>query len=66
MKKHHLKYFKEKETIEIIYGIIKGFKKLREYDIIHRDLKLANIFLNKNKVIVGDFGISRIGKGINF
>jgi len=62
MKKHHLKYFREKEAIEILYGIVKGFKKLREYDIVHQDLKLANIFLNKNRVVIGDFGISAVAK----
>ena len=42
-----------------------GFVELRNYNVIHRDLKLTNIFLNKNKVVIGDFGFAKTGKNMS-
>ena len=44
--------------------VISGLKDLYDFDIVHRDLKLANIFvqkLNNGMLIpkIGDFGISK-------
>lgn len=42
-----------------MYGLCEGVKYLHESKIIHRDLKLGNIFLNeKNIVKIGDFGLA--------
>jgi len=40
-----------------------GVHYLHSYNIIHRDLKTANIFINKDlSLIIGDFGVSKILK----
>lgn len=38
-----------------------GFKILHENKIMHRDVKLANIFLNDDVVVIGDFGFAKLG-----
>jgi len=39
-----------------------GFKILHQKKIMHRDIKLANMFLHYNKLVVGDFGFAKKGK----
>lgn len=39
-----------------------GFVELRKYNVMHRDLKLSNIFLHDEDIIVGDFGFAKTGK----
>ncbi len=34
---------------------------MQKYKIIHRDLKLANIFLKNGQVVIGDFGFAKMG-----
>lgn len=41
-----------------------AFYELRKNKIIHRDLKLANIFLKNGHVVVGDFGFAKLGVSI--
>lgn len=60
--KKQVKYLKEKEALGIIKSILKGLKELKRYKIVHRDLKMSNIFLKKDKVMIGDFGIAKVGK----
>jgi polo-like kinase 1 len=47
------------EVQSFLYGICQGLKYLHSQNIIHRDLKLGNIFLATNmKVKIGDFGLA--------
>jgi serine/threonine protein kinase len=41
-----------------------GFVELRRHQILHRDLKLANIYINKGSLVIGDFGFAKVGKEI--
>jgi len=54
--------FTEKESIEIIYRILKGLSYLEDNDIIHRDLKPENVIFrnetNPHEVVLVDFGFS--------
>ena len=34
---------------------------MMKYKIIHRDLKLSNIFLKNNNIVIGDFGFAKLG-----
>ena len=42
------------------YQILKGLKGLHEHNIIHRDLKCANIFYVDGVAKIGDLNISKI------
>lgn len=49
------------ERVVVIYQISNAIQKVHTMGIIHRDLKLENIFLdNQNKVKASDFGFSKI------
>lgn len=44
--------------------IMNGFQVLHKNKIMHRDVKLANIFLQDDKVVIGDFGFAKSGVDI--
>ena len=61
---HHVtknQYLGEEESIYFLMQIMNGFRELHKYKIMHRDFKLANIFLNDDKVVIGDFGFAKSG-----
>ena len=60
--KHKIKRFSESESIEILSQIVKGFEELRKRNVMHRDLKLENIFIQGSNVILGDFGAAKVVK----
>ncbi len=37
---------------------LKGYAELYSLSVVHRDLKLANIFIQKGKAILADFGFA--------
>ena len=51
------------ETTAVFYlkQILNGFQELRDYKIFHRDIKLANLFLDENRLVIGDFGFAKSG-----
>ena len=57
---HKIK-FKPEHVKNIMYQILQGMKYLHEKRIVHRDIKCANILINKKgEVKIGDFGLARI------
>lgn len=38
-----------------------GFQALREKKVLHRDFKLANLFINDETLVIGDFGFAKSG-----
>lgn len=55
--------FEEGEIWEVFIGILKGLKHLHEMKILHRDLKCANVFLNKDGTVkLGDLNVSKVAK----
>ena len=56
-------YFKEKIIWSYFIQILKGLKTLHDNNVIHRDLKSANIFITKNGILkLGDLNISKLYK----
>ena len=54
-------YFDEKTIWSTLIQILEGLKYLHRSDIIHRDLKSANIFLTKKGIVkIGDLNVSKI------
>ncbi|CAH1787997.1 unnamed protein product [Owenia fusiformis] len=55
------KPMEEKEILSIFQQIVAALRHIHEHNILHRDLKTANIFMTKEGVVkVGDFGISKM------
>ncbi|KCZ80117.1 PLK protein kinase [Anncaliia algerae PRA339] len=55
------KKFSNEEVISITKQLISALKHLHgECDVVHRDLKLGNLFIKKGKIKVGDFGLAAI------
>lgn len=51
----------EAKARKFLIQIGEAFHEMRRNRIIHRDLKLANIFLNKGDIVIGDFGFAKLG-----
>jgi len=49
----------ESETIKILKDIVSGFIEMGDKRFLHRDLKLANIFMNEGNAIIADFGFAK-------
>lgn len=62
ISQHKIKYFSEPEAINVIRQIMHGFQELHRRNVMHRDLKLENIFINGSHVILGDFGTAKVVK----
>ena len=50
----------QKEIEDIIFPFLEGVKHIHKYNILHRDIKLANVLITKDKQpILIDFGTAR-------
>lgn len=59
VKKH--KGLGEEEAVYLLMQVMNGFKELHKKRVMHRDFKLANIFLEGDKAVIGDFGFAKTG-----
>jgi NIMA (never in mitosis gene a)-related kinase 1/4/5 len=51
----------ENEVWRIFIQIVKGLRAIHEMNIMHRDLKCANVFLNKDGTVkLGDMNVSKV------
>ena len=56
------KDYSEKESMTYMRQIMEGFKILRKYKVIHRDVKLENLLLHEDVLKISDFGVAKLGK----
>ena len=55
-----LSHVSEKEYKSLVYQMLCGMAYMHSIDILHRDIKPQNIFLNKNLILkLADFGMSK-------
>ncbi|XP_021355161.1 uncharacterized protein LOC110451456 [Mizuhopecten yessoensis] len=60
------KPLEEKTILTMFQQIVAAIRHIHEHNVLHRDLKTANIFLTKEGVVkVGDFGISKMMSSAN-
>ena len=59
LRKQDLKYYTEWELFNIMCQLVKTLSLLQKHHITHRDIKLQNILLIKNKYKICDFGEAR-------
>ena len=50
------KKMQEKDALNIIRDVVEGYIGVEQKNVIHRDLKSANILLTKNGAKIADFG----------
>ena len=61
--KNNKQYYKEKYIWKTIIQVVAGLKNLHELNILHRDMKSANIFLYKDtSAKLGDLNVSKVAK----
>lgn len=51
----------EVEALYFLKQIMNGFRVLHSEKMMHRDFKLANLFLHDDLVVIGDFGFAKAG-----
>ena len=57
------RFFKEEFVWRVLIQVLKGLKRLHEMEILHRDMKSANVFLCRSgDVKLGDLNVSKLAK----
>ena len=52
----------ERKAEPFIADVFQGLQYLAEKNIIHRDLKVANVFLSGGRAKIADFGFAKMTK----
>ena len=58
---HSVASFDENDVWMIFIQIVRGLRAMHDLNIMHRDLKSANVFLNKDFTVkLGDMNVSKV------
>jgi len=61
--KKQRQYFTEEQVWRMVINAVCGLKKLHELKVLHRDIKSANLFLDKDGTArLGDMNVSKVAK----
>lgn len=52
------KTFSERESFEVLLQVLQVVKVIHEKGIVHRDLRIPNILLRENEIVIIDFGLA--------
>ena len=52
----------EKSARPLVSGIFEGLKYLSQEGIVHRDLKMANVFIKNSVPKIADFGFAKVSR----
>jgi serine/threonine protein kinase len=55
----------EHKAVFFLNQIKEGFKEMQQNQIMHRDFKLENIFIDGETISIGDFGLAKIDQLIS-
>ena len=58
------KWLTEEQVLLILPQLADAFEQAQRLKIMHRDIKLENLFFDGNQVVVGDFGMAKVGSDI--
>ena len=48
---------------KVFIQVVKGLKSMHDLNVMHRDLKSANVFLNSDDTVkLGDMNVSKVAK----
>lgn len=62
-------FFQEQEIWKVFIHVVRGLKAMHDLNIMHRDLKSANVFLYKDFTAkLGDMNVSKVAnkRGLNY
>ena len=62
-------FFSETDIWKVLIQVVRGLKAMHDLNIMHRDLKSANVFLNKDFTAkLGDMNVSKVAnkRGLNY
>jgi serine/threonine protein kinase len=62
MSQHGVKHFDEEQSIYFLKQIASAFKELHKHQVMHRDFKIENIFLDNSRIVLGDLGFAQMGE----
>ena len=52
-------HFDEESARKVVLGVYEGLRYLAEENIVHRDIKTANIFMKEGQPKIADFGFAK-------